>query len=226
MSRPSALLVMGGDPIHDTPEHYELLAGLLAGPAGLNLHIVDTLEPLTRLNRTDYDLIAMYRADRLPAAAPFAVLWEAVRAGTPYLSLHGAAFTLVQVPGGAAAIGAWYEEPHLRQQPLTVRIADSGHPITAGVESFTIEDEPYRLTPLVPTALHVLASYSDFALNRRTRHGVIAAQGEWPLLYTTRLGAGWIHTNVLGHDRKALTHPAYRRLVVQAVAWLLATAGE
>ena len=83
----------------------------------------------------------MYRADRLPAPAPFAVLWEAVRAGTPYLSLHGAAFTLVQVPGGAAAIGAWYEEPHLRQQPLTVRIADSGHPITAGVESFTIEDE-------------------------------------------------------------------------------------
>ena len=33
MSRPNALLVMGGDPIHDTPEHYELLAGS-AGRAG------------------------------------------------------------------------------------------------------------------------------------------------------------------------------------------------
>ena len=225
MSRPNALLVMGGDPIHDTPEHYELLAGLLAGPAGLNLHIVDELEPLTRLTGADYDLIAMYRADRQPAAPPLAAMWEAVRAGTPYLGLHGAAFTVQQVPGGAAAIGARYEEPHLRQQPLTVRIADGGHPITAGVDSFTIEDEPYRLTPLVPSALRVLASYSDCALNRRTRHGVIVTGGDWPLLYTKRLGAGQIHTNVLGHDRKALTHSAYRRLIVQAVAWLLATAG-
>ncbi|MDE2992933.1 MAG: ThuA domain-containing protein [Chloroflexota bacterium] len=225
MSRPTALLVMGGDPIHDTPEHYELLAGLLAGPAGLNLHITDGLESLTGLTRSDYDLIAMYRADRRPAAAPFAALWEAVRAGTPYLGLHGAAFTVQQVPGGAEAIGARYEEPHLRQQPLSVRIADNGHPITAGVEGFTIEDEPYRLTPLVPSAVRVLASYSDCALNRRTRHGVIAARGDWPVLYTRRLGAGRIHTNVLGHDRQALTHPAYRRLVVQAVAWLLATAG-
>ena len=225
MSRPRALLVMGGDPIHDTPEHYELLAGLLAGPAGLNLHIVDALEPLDRLTGSDYDLIAMYRADRRPVAAPLAALWDAVRAGTPYLGLHGAAFTVRQVPDGAEAIGARYEEPHLRQQPLTVRIADSGHPITAGVESFAIEDEPYRLTPLAPAALRVLASYSDCALNRRTRHGVIAAQGGWPLLYTKRLGAGRIHTNVLGHDRQALTHPAYRRLVVQAVSWLLATAG-
>ena len=225
MSRPKALLVMGGDPIHDTPEHYELLAGLLAGPAGLNLHIIDALEPLTRLTRTDYDLIAMYRADRQPAAVPFAALWDAVRAGTPYLGLHGAAFTVQQVHGGAAAIGARYEEPHLRQQRLTVRIADSKHPITAGVESFTIEDESYRLTPLVPAALHVLASYSDHTLNRQTRHGVIAAGGDWPLLYTKRLGAGRIHTNVLGHDRRALTHPAYRRLVVQAVGWLLASAG-
>ena len=225
MSRLKALLVMGGDPIHDTPEHYELLAGLLAGPAGLNLHIVGELEPLTRLTGSDYDLIAMYRADRQPAAAPLAALWEAVRAGTPYLGLHGAAFTVRQVLGGPAAIGARYEEPHLRRQPLTVRIADSGHPITAGVESFAIEDEPYRLTPLAPSALQVLASYSDHTLNRQTRHGTIAARGDWPLLYTKRLGAGQIHTNVLGHDRQALTHPAYRRLVVQAVAWLLATAG-
>ena len=118
MSRPNALLVMGGDPIHDTPEHYELLAGLLAGPAGLNLHITDELEPLTRLTRTDYDLIAMYRADRQPAAATLAALWAAVRAGTPYLGLHGAAFTVRQVPGGPVAIGARYEEPHLRQSAL------------------------------------------------------------------------------------------------------------
>ena len=148
-----------------------------------------------------------------------------MRGGGRHESADGAAFTVQQVPGGAAAIGARYEEPHLRQQPLTVRIVDSGHPITAGVESFTIEDEPYRLMPLAPSALQVLASYSDCALNRQTRHGVIAAQGDWPLLYTKRLGAGQIHTNVLGHDRQALTHPAYRRLVVRAVTWLLATTG-
>ncbi|MAG35348.1 MAG: hypothetical protein CL878_03740 [Dehalococcoidia bacterium] len=225
MSRPEALLIMGGDPIHDTPEHYELLAGLLAGPAGLNLHIIDELDPLTQLTRTDYDLIAMYRADRQTEAAPMAALWAAVRAGTPYLGLHGAAFTVQQVSDGPEAIGAMYEEPHLRRQPLTVQIEDGDHPITTGVESFIIEDEPYRLTPLEPSTLQVLASYSDRALNRQTRHGTIAAQGDWPVLFTRQLGAGQMHTNVLGHDRQALTNSSYRRLVVQAVAWLLATSG-
>lgn len=224
MSGPSGLLVMGGDPVHATAEHYELVTELLAGSAGLKLHIIDEMESLTTLPKDHFDIIIMYRADREPSACPLDALWATVRKGTPYLSLHGAAFTVLQVPGGAAAIGTSYEEPHLRPQPFTVQIDDHDHPITAGVSSFTIEDEPYRLKPTKSSSLTVLASYSDHGLNLQTRHRTVVAQGRWPLIYTTYLGAGLVQVNALGHNRKALTHPTYRQLVVQGVSWLLATA--
>jgi len=30
-----------------------------------------------------------------------------------------------------------------------------------------------------------------------------------------------VHYNALGHDRRALGHPSYQRLLAQAVAWAL-----
>jgi type 1 glutamine amidotransferase len=42
-----------------------------------------------------------------------------------------------------------------------------------------------------------------------------------PLLYTKQLGKGKIHVNALGHDRAAMSNPAFRQLVVQGANWLL-----
>ncbi len=233
MPRPTALLIAGGADYHNTPEHYELLAGLLAGPAGLNLTVTDAFEAQTEETLRRYDLLVLSATIGRPAAEPVHALFQTVRRGTPLLGIHAAPFTVREVEGGPQAIGSSYIKrfPHLPYQEITIRIFDRTHPITAGVEDFRITDELYCLEDLGPE-VRVLAGYDGREANApyrgepRPQHAEAHAwrmqQPRAPLLYVKTLGAGKIFVNALGHDGAALRHPAFRRLVVQGVQWLLA----
>ncbi|MCX7013686.1 MAG: ThuA domain-containing protein [Candidatus Sumerlaeota bacterium] len=229
--RPNALLLMGGTPPHHTPAHYELLAGLLAGPAGLSLITTDELQALTEESLRRYDLLALW-SDRLPPATTGA-LFEAVRRGVPLLIIHTGVFPVGNAPGGAEAIGSAHLGPHFPRQKIRAHIEDRSHPITSGVDDFDIVDEPYRLAPT--GNIHLLASYDarqmhadwgkpapDERQEQRRREAEAWSPARAPLLYNKRLGAGRIHVNALGHDPESLGNPAFQRLVVQAAAWLLA----
>jgi type 1 glutamine amidotransferase len=230
MARPTALLIAGGADYHNTPEHYELLAGLLAGPAGLNVTVTDDLLGQTEASLSAYDLLVLSATIGQPPAAPVQALFSTVRRGTPLLGLHAAPFTVRQVEGGPEAIGSMYLGAHLPYQEFTVHILDRTHPITAGVEDFRIQDEPYRLD-ILGDGVQVLAAYdgratdAEFKGERRPAHDEAHAwrlqRPRAPLVYVKQLGAGRICVNALGHDRAALTHPAFRRLVAQAAQWLL-----
>lgn len=88
---------------------------------------------------------------------------------------------------------------------FTVRVADRRHPVVRGVDDFVIEDETYR----------------GFVVSSRVR----------PLLTTTEATSGstigWCKTYgrsrvvylMLGHGPTAYEHPAFRRLVRQAILW-------
>ena len=52
---------------------------------------------------------------------------------------------------------------------------------------------------------------------------VLAEAEGHPLLYVKSHGQGRVHYNALGHDEKALKHPAFRKLVAQGLGW---TAGR
>ncbi|HSV74894.1 MAG TPA: ThuA domain-containing protein [Chthonomonadales bacterium] len=87
-----------------------------------------------------------------------------------------------------------------------VRVADRRHPVTRGVDDFTIVDETYG--------------------------GFVVSPGVRPLLTTTEATSGptigWAKTSgrsrvvylMLGHGPTAYEHPAYRRLVHQAILWV------
>ena len=242
MSRPSALLVMGDQVLHhSTPGHYEFLPGLLGGPAGLNVHVVDELASLTQLSLGDYDLIVKYHSHRDAVSEPIDALWAAVKSGTPLLALHAAPYTVKDLPGGKEAIGTFSDgsfliSPHhdgdsgpalLRMgvpPPIPVKITDQDHPITAGVQDFIIEDEGYRFRSVEGTQIQLLATYS---IDRKCQCGSDycpgESRGDWPIIYNKQLGRGKIHVNGLGHNLHAFTNLSYRRLIVQAVDWLLAS---
>lgn len=229
MPRPTALLLMGGGDYHNTSEHYELLAGLLAGPAGLNVSVSDDFFGQTAASLSRYDLVVLWATHGQPPPEPVHALLAAVRQGTPLLGVHAAPFTVRRIEGGPEAIGSAYQGAHLPYQEFTVNILDTGHPITAGVMDFRVQDEPYRLD-VVGDGVHVLASYdgrqtdaqwAESSPAREEAHAWRRRQPQAPLLYTKQLGAGKIHVNALGHDRAALTHPAFRQLVTQAVQWLM-----
>jgi type 1 glutamine amidotransferase len=236
MGRPTALLIMGGADYHNKPEHYEALAGLLAGPAGCNITVTDDFLGQTESSLSRYDLLvlwATYTGEVPPE--PVHALFETVRQGTPLLILHGALYDFRQTPGWPEVIGALIlPRPirHLPYQEVTVNIQDHSHPVTAGVEDFRITDELFTLE-LRGEGARLLASYDGRAASKpfsgrsesdeeqSASHAWRIEQPRAPLVYVKQHGAGKICGNALGHDVAALTNPGFRRLTVQAVDWLL-----
>jgi type 1 glutamine amidotransferase len=232
MPRPHAL-VLGTRNNHNSPAHYEQLAGLLVGPAGLSVTVRDDYPAQTEASLAGFDLLVLWAADArppLPQAATEAV-FATVRRGTPLLGIHGAAFTVGKVVGGPEAGGAAYQSPHLPVQEFTVHVEDPQHPVTAGVDDFRIEDEPYRLD-VVGTDVRVLCTFDARAAVQYTSpprpEEVVAAVRDWslrqpkaPVVYVKRLGAGTVCLNTLGHSPGALATPGFRQLAVQAAHWLL-----
>lgn len=237
MGRPTALLIMGGDAYHNTPDHYEELAGLFAGPAGFNITITDDLPGQTEQSLSGYDLLVLWTTMGKPPEEPVNALFNVVRAGTPLLGIHAAPYTVRMIEGGPEAIGSAYIKrfPHLPYQPITVNILDRSHPITAGVADFQITDELYCLEQLPPDVT-VLASYDGRAASAPyrpregqapdPRHGEAHAwrmqQPHAPLVYVKPLGKGKVCVNALGHDGQAIANPGFRQLTVQAAQWLTA----
>ena len=235
MARPSALLIVGGPAdYHNKPEQYEQIAGLLVGPAGLNVTVTDNLPGQTRESLAGYDLLALWSTwtRDVPREATEALL-DAVRSGTPLLIMHGALYNFSDDPEWVRDMGALIRSrpiAHLPYQDVTVEIQDRSHPITSGVEDFTTSDELFTLE-LQPGA-HLLASFDGRATAKPFRDDV--EQGEvgvashaWrmeqpraALVYVKRLGEGWICGNALGHDGRALSNPGYRQLIARAAGWL------
>ena len=239
MARPKALLIMGGDAYHNKEEHYEELAGLFAGPCGLNITITDDFPGQTRESFSGYDLLVLWTTLREPPAEPVNALFDTVRAGTPLYGIHAAPYTVRMIEGGPAAIGGSYQKmfPHLPYQEAVVRIYEKDHPATQGIEDFPITDELYCIDEITPDTT-VLAGYDG----REVRSSVVRAgqppeprielQTAWrleqsraPLVWTTPLGSGRIVVNALGHDGQAIATSGFRQLTVQAVGWLLGTQG-
>jgi type 1 glutamine amidotransferase len=230
---------MGGDAYHNTPEHYEQLAGLMAGPAGFNITVTDDFPAQTTESLGGYDLLVLWTTMREPPAAAVDALFDVVRAGTPLLGIHAAPYTVRMIEGGPEAIGSAYIKrfPHLPYQEITVSILDHDHPITAGVEDFTITDELYCLEDLTPGA-RVLAGYdgrkaeAPYPLRNGQpnplhdeAHAWRKQQPQAPLVYVKQLERGKICVNALGHDGQAIANPGFRKLTVQAAHWLTGQAG-
>src|SRR5919202_528116 len=107
MPRPAALLIVGGPAdYHNKPEQYEAIAGLLVGPAGLNVTVTDDFPGQTAHSLRRYDLLvlwATYTRDT-PVEATNALL-DAVREGTPLLIMHGALYNFRDTPDWVAEMG-------------------------------------------------------------------------------------------------------------------------
>ncbi len=235
MARPKTLLILGGPAdYHNKPEQYEEIAGLLVGPAGLNIHVTDDLPGQSEQSLSGYDLLVLWSTwtRDVPREATDALL-DAVRRGAPLLIMHGSLYNFRDNPEWVKDMGALIRSrpiAHLPYQDVTVEIQDSDHPITAGLENFQTADELFTLE-LQPGAT-LLASFNGRATAKPFRDDVEqsevgAASHAWrmeqpraALVYVKRLGEGWICGNALGHDGRALSNPGFRQLTVQACQWL------
>jgi type 1 glutamine amidotransferase len=170
-----------------------------------------------------YDLIVVMADRRDPefkfTAAQQEAIFEYVRSGHGYISIHGADNAPPDwLPQWKTMLGGIYShvgkpDGKAIKGTFTVKIVE-GSPVTDGLKEFTLKDELYTNMQMDPD-VWPLASIEY--------HGVV-----WPVAWTNTYGKGRVFHTSLGHrdfgpDKDdPLRDPNLNKLVIQGVQWVAA----
>lgn len=167
----------------------------------------------------DYDVIVLYDMwEDLPDDAKKGLTEILCKQGKGLVALHHCLASYQDWPVYAKIIGGkYYLEKPGENEPwnkastykhgvtFEVKVAASEHPVTEGLDDFTITDETYgqfyvadKVTPLLKTS-------------EPTSNDVIA--------WAKKCGYARVVYIQLGHDHLAYENPNYRKLVHQAINW-------
>lgn len=159
--------------------------------------------------RAAYDLIVNVTTGRQLSGAQEEGLLGFVRGGGGLCGLHNATDTFTASAGYIAAIGGRFLR-HPAQLDVAVEYVDPGHPITAGLPTFTVREELY-IMDWRPEAVHLLA--------RTTSH-----EGRpQPLSWVREEGGGRVFYHSLGHNRATYDVPPFRTWVGRGARWAART---
>jgi len=142
-----------------------------------------------------------------------AALASHVERGGGLLLLHPATwFNWPEWPDYNARIVGGGSRSHEALGEFEVRVVDASHPLTQGVPAtFRITDELYRIERAATDApVKVLAVGKS-----------LATGGEFPVLWTVERADGRTVGCTLGHDGRAHEHPAFGRIYLNALSWIL-----
>jgi type 1 glutamine amidotransferase len=111
------------------------------------------------------------------------------------------------------AIGRWGPETsHGAIGPARITFDAKPHPITQGLNPFTITDEIWENTDYDPDA-RILAWAQELKSDGTPE------PARYPALLTTTFGKGRSAYTILGHDEKALENPDLGQVLVRAALW-------
>jgi type 1 glutamine amidotransferase len=208
------LLLLGGM-YHDFSGFTETTKDLLTLPQW-ELEPSYELDRLTNLDQEKIDLVISYTSlskhrpgqnDTGPEKLTdnqVASLESWVQRGGGLLSIHCGTVVGESSPSLARLLGGQFIE-HPPQFAYTVYPLSTAHPITDGVEAFTVHDEFYieRAEPEVQIFLT--------GIDR----GVA-----YPMGWSKKEGQGRVAHVAPGHSPETWNHPIYRRLIIQAANWV------
>ncbi len=172
----------------------------------------------------NHDVVVLYDMPKTISEAQKARFLALFEKGTGLVVLHHALVSFQDWPEYEQIIGGRYPEekskggvvtPEVGYQhdvDIPVTIVAKGHPITAGLEDFTIHDEIYwgfRVRPDVTPLISTTHPKSGKPL------GWTRTQGKSRVVYLQ-----------LGHGPSAYTDPNYRRLVAQSIRWVASDSRE
>ncbi len=216
MANKRALLILGGM-WHDFEGFTRFITPVLA-PEGYDVHPTYDLDVLTRLGAEGCDLLISYTSlskhrEGHNDTGPEALTDEQVnglaswlRGGGVALAVHSAMVAGSSSPLYGQLLGGVFVT-HPPQFSFTVYPCYREHPITAGVDAFTVRDEFYVEQYDASVQIHMVA------LDRGVAH---------PMVWTKSEGRGQVAHIAMGHDQKVWRLPPYQKLIVQAARWLTA----
>ena len=188
-------------------------------------------------------LLVTYTSDLCPSETEQTAIREFLENGGRWLALHGTN-ALVEIANGKAdtpnkaphfmeSLGSRFVA-HPAVQTFDVRVTEVDHPVTAGIENFEIEDEPYYCEFFGDNQVLLEASYnapsvgyarSDFGLDRESQ----------PQMYLHPVGKGEVLYLMLGHCtgkydmqplmdvapvvRCAWNYPVFYELLRRSIRW-------
>lgn len=210
------LVITGGHGFEESP-FFEVFK---ANPEITFTHAAHAKTNATAWERDDlltYDAVVLYDMPRTITDAQKAKFLSLFDKGVGLVVLHHALVSFQQWPDYERIIGGRYPEssgksgavsPEVGYQhdvDVPVVIVAKEHPVTAGLNDFTIHDEIYwgyrvgkDVTPLITTT----HPKSGKPL------GWCRTEGKSRVLYLQ-----------LGHDHLAYENPSFRRLVAQSIRW-------
>lgn len=209
------LMILGGT-WHDFEGFAAAITPVLE-KAGHKVEATYDLDALTRIAAGRYDLVLLntrigeLRQDDGPTAPGLAdaqaeSLAGWVRGGGGLLAIHAATVAGQTSPTLRALVGGVFVE-HPPQFSFTVYPLYGGHPITAGIEVFTVHDEFYVQEHDDTVAIHAIA------LDRGVAH---------PMVWSRSEGQGRVAYIAMGHGPEVWELEPYQRLMLQAIEWLTA----
>jgi type 1 glutamine amidotransferase len=159
----------------------------------------------------EYQLVILTKSNHVSSADKTEWMTEAVqedfaeyvRKGNGLLAIHSGTagyqetFILRSLLGGVFI-------RHPEQCQVTIR-PQSGHPLSAGCDPFTIKDEHYFMTLDDPQV--------DVFMTTTSEHG------EQPGAWTRSEGAGRVAVLTPGHNVEVWLHPTFQALLLNALRW-------
>jgi predicted dehydrogenase/type 1 glutamine amidotransferase len=203
MSPIKTLLLFREGKHHDFPTNAATLAAFLNESGEFAVTPTGDFSILASPQLDAFDLILNFTFNHEINAAEEQGLLRFVADGKGLMGLHTATITFPQSAGYKRLIGGWLDG-HAPYGPFPVKIADTHHPVTAGLSDFVITDELYACTydPLVKVL--ATARWKD---------------KDQPMVWTKPYGKGRVCYVALGHDAAAFADANFRRLVHRACAW-------
>jgi type 1 glutamine amidotransferase len=207
------VLIFGGGSSHD---YRRWSAGTDVETLGALGKVVAYSEDPAELARAleTLEVLVLCNNQPLPDPALRSALLAFVERGGGLVLVHAATwFNWADWPEYHRVLAGGGARSHEEYGELGVRIVGAGaeHPVTSGVpRSFTVADELYRFEPDDGGPGEVLAVGRS-----------LVAGSEYPLVWTRAHGRGRIVALTLGHDGAAHEHAAYRKLLANAVEWVL-----
>ncbi len=163
----------------------------------------------------EYDVIVLYNMSQKISEKRQNNLKQLLSQGIGLVAMHHnlAAYPdfvdYKNIIGGKFYLKAEGDQPQCTYKhgvDMKVRIADRNHPITQGMEDFTINDESYK------NVWHAGDNHVLLTTDEPTSDNALA----WVRSY----GRGKVCTIALGHDGTAYANPGFRKFVAQAIQWV------
>jgi type 1 glutamine amidotransferase len=208
------ILILLGGQWHDFAGFASVMQPLLESH-GLQVEPTYDLDRLLHLKEDKYDLVLSYTCltsveegsrdpspDRLSQPQVNGLIsW--VRGGGALLAVHAATVIGASDPALGELIGGVFVS-HPPAFAFTVYPMFGEHPITMGIEAFTVHDEFYVERQTADVQVHMVAFDRGVA---------------YPMIWSKTEGQGRVAHIAPGHDQKVWELKPYQQLLVQALDW-------